>query len=168
MFTWLNPVVSRWNLCTAYKFGPEGAGSLAKGIVTLTKKTEMGSPLRRLNLMASRMRNKGAMAVAGAMGQGGMTRLESLNMSSACRRVDVCSRPLPHMCLRLAANNIQHRGITALSKSLTCKRHRGMLELDLSYNGFGDPGVEALAEAVTAGALPALERLRLACTCDYW
>lgn len=124
-----------------FKFGPEGGVSLAQGLVSLTKKSEIGSPLLSVNLMASRMRNKGVMAVADAMTAGGMTRLQKLNLST---------------------NNMQHKGVISLSKCLACKRHRGLLELDLSYNGFGDPGMDALSDAIAAGATPALERLRLA------
>ena len=64
-----------------------------------------------------------------------------------------------------AANNIQQKGMATLSKCLACKRHRGLQELDLSYNGFGDPGMEQLSEAIAVGACPALEKLRIACAC---
>ena len=55
---------------------------MAAGITSLTKSTDPGSPLICLNLMASRMRNKGVMAIADAMTQGGVTRLQRLNLSS--------------------------------------------------------------------------------------
>lgn len=162
---------------------------MAAGITNLTKATDAGSPLFNLNLMASRMRNKGIMAIAEAMTQGGMTRLQKLNLSSAlsshtcavllppvvgraschraCRAACLIhvsrSHAIPRTRWYSAANNIQQKGMAIVSKTLACKRHRGLLDLDLSYNAFGDPGMEQLSEAIAMGACPALERLRIAC-----
>lgn len=136
-------VMSQFSCLTelnGWKLGPEGAVGLSSGLQTLTKATEAGSELLKLDLESSRVKNKGIMAVAEAMAQGGMTRLQHLNLST---------------------NNILHKGMVALSRTLTCKRHRGLKSLNLSYNGIGDPGMEGLSEAIAGGAMPALERLKL-------
>lgn len=138
---------------------------MAAGITTLTKATDAGSPLFNLNLMASRMRNKGIMAIAEAMTQGGMTRLQKLNLSSA---LQLPSHTRAVLLPRVVGRATCHRACRV------CCVHDACVSLTLSHvvlvvlgsqqhtaEGHGDTVQDAGVQATpgVAGPGPVIQRL---------
>ena len=127
--------------------------------------------LHHLDLCSNGIDAEGAALIASAIGRGAMPTLRKLilakngigdaGVEALCQALGSSTTPvLTALCL--AVCDVGVGGAKALAKAMRQGRLQALADADLRLNEqVGDEGASALAEAIDAGAAPALRKLRL-------
>ena len=127
--------------------------------------------LHHLDLCSNGIDAEGAALIASAIGRGAMPTLRKLilakngigdaGVEALCQALGSSTTPvLTALCL--AVCDVGMGGAKALAKAMRQGRLQALADADLRLNEqVGDEGASALAEAIDAGAAPALRKLRL-------